>query len=125
MKKLFFILAVIAAATVTVVSCKKQEDPAITKIKNDCVGTWQGTIGDKTIDVTFTSAGKISCTPNNFSASITKWYMKGNNVCIDLDNDSSMSVIINVVGVNMTLSTNNAILSQNLPGTLINKKALK
>ena len=125
MKKLFVLLAVIAVAAVTVSSCKKSEDPAITNIKKACVGTWVGEISGTEIEVTFTSAGKISCTPNNFAATITNWYMNGKNVCIDLDNDTAKSLIIDVKGTNMYLTTNNAVLSQNLPSYLVNKNALK
>ena len=113
MKKNIVILAVIAAAAMTAISCQKQEDPAITNIKKACVGTWVGEIDGDEIEVTFTSAGKITCTPNNFSATITNWHMNGKNVCIDIK------------GTNMYLTTNNAVLSKNLPGYLINKKALK
>ena len=125
MKKLFVLLAVIAVAAVTVSSCKKAEDPAITNIKNACVGTWVGEIDGNEIEVTFTSAGKITCTPNNFAATITNWYMSGKNVCIDLDNDTAKSLIIDVKGTNMYLITNNAVLSKNLPSYLVNKNALK
>ncbi len=125
MKKLFVILAVIAVAALTATSCKKQEDPAITNIKKACVGTWVGEINDVEIEVTFTSAGKITCTPNNFTATITDWFMKGNNVCIELDNNAAKTVIIDVKGTNMYLTTNDAILSKNLPGQLVNKNALK
>jgi len=125
MKKIFVILAVIAAATLTATSCKKQEDPAITNIKKACVGTWKGDIDDVEIKVTFTADGKISCTPNNFSATITNWYMSGKNVCVELDNNAAKSMIIDVKGTNMYLTTNNAELSKNLPGTLVNEKAFK
>lgn len=125
MKKLFVILAVIAAAALTAISCNKQEDPAITSIKKACVGTWVGEIGENEIEVTFTAAGNITCSPNNFAAVITDWFMKGNNVCIELDNNAAKTVIIDVKGTNMTLTTNDAILSANLPGTLVNKNALK
>lgn len=125
MKKLFVILAVIAVAALTATSCKKQEDPAITNIKKACVGSWIGEINDVEIEVTFTSAGKITCTPNNFAATITDWFMSGKNVCIELDNNASKTVIIDVKGTNMYLTTNDAILSKNLPGYLVNKNALK
>ena len=125
MKKLFVILAVIAVAALTAASCKKQEDPAITNIKKACVGSWIGEIGDAEIEVTFTAAGKITCTPNNFAATITNWFMNGKNVCIELDNNTAKTVIIDVKGTNMYLTTNDAILSQNLPGYLVNKNALK
>jgi len=124
MKKLFVILAVIAVAALTVTSCKKDEDPAITAMKKACVGTWEGKIGDKTVDVTFTSEGKISTT-GNFSATITRWHMNGKNVCFDLDNDSAKSAIIDVKGTNMYLTTNNADLSKKLPSSLVNKNALQ
>lgn len=125
MKKIFVILAVIAVAALTASSCKKQEDPAITNIKKACVGTWIGDIGDVETEVTFTAAGKISCTPNNFAATITNWFMNGKNVCIELDNNASKTVIIDVKGTNMYLTTNDAILSKNLPGQLVNKNAFK
>jgi hypothetical protein len=125
MKKVLVLLTAIAVAAITVASCKKAEDPAIINIKDACVGTWVGSIGETEIEVTFTSAGKISCTPNNFSATITKWYMSGKNVCVELDNSTAKSMIIDVKGTNMYLTTNNAELSKNLPGTLVNKKALK
>ena len=63
MKKNIVILAVIAAAAMTAISCQKQEDPAITNIKKACVGTWVGEIDGDEIEVTFTSAGKITCSP--------------------------------------------------------------
>lgn len=125
MKKIFVILAVIAVAALTASSCKKQEDPAITNIKKACVGTWIGDIDDDEIEVTFTAAGKITCTPNNFAATITEWFMNGKNVCIELDNNAAKTVIIDVKGTNMYLTTNDAILSKNLPGELVNKNALK
>lgn len=125
MKKIIVILAVIAAAALTATSCKKQEDPAITAIKNACVGTWIGEIGENQIEVTITAAGSITCSPNNFAAFITDWFMKGKDVCIELDNNAAKTVIIDVKGTNMYLTTNDAILSANLPGTLVNKNALK
>lgn len=118
MKKLFAIVAVIAAAAVCVISCNKQpEDPAITSVKNGCVGDWKGTVGGNEVIVTFTAAGKITTT-GNFSATITNWYMKNGSVCVDLDNSSAKSMMIAVNGVNMTITSNSAEINAALPGSL-------
>ena len=114
MKKLFVILAVIAVAALTVTSCKKDEDPAISKVKKECVGTWAGTLSGNTVNVVITSAFKITC--GNFEASITNWYMKNGSVCVDLNNGKSMMISTN--GNQMTITSNDAAISSSLPSSL-------
>ena len=125
MKKLFVIIAIIAAAAVCAISCNKQDptvDPDIAKVQSGCVGNWKGTIGDKEITVTFSADGKITTT-GNFSATITKWYKKNGSVCVDLDNDSAKSMMIAVNGVNMTITSNSADINAAIPSSL--KKMLQ
>lgn len=125
MKKLFVIVAIIAAAAVCAISCKKSDptvDPDIAKVKTGCVGDWKGTIGDKDVTVTFTADGKITTT-GNFSATITNWYKKNGSVAVDLDNSSAKSMMIQISGVNMTITSNNAEINAAIPSSL--KKLLK
>lgn len=107
MKKLLLLAAFIAVAAVAVVSCKKQEDPAVTSAKSAIVGTWRGSLLGEDIIVTISSDYKISGT-NNYSAQITKWYMDNGKVKVELDNSSALGMIVEINGVKMKLTYNSS-----------------
>jgi len=117
MKKLFVFIAIIAVAAMAAVSCNKQEDPAITKVKVACIGDWEGEVGEDWVTVTFSPTFKIT-TDGNFTAQITGWTVKSGTVWAELDNDAAKTVAIEISGVKMKLTTNNAELAKVLPTEL-------
>lgn len=89
----------------TVVSCNKQEDPAIVSAKAAIVGTWRGPLLGEDVTVTISPDFKISAT-NNYTAQITKWYMDNGKVKVELNNSSALGMIVDITGVKMKLTYN-------------------
>lgn len=117
MKKIFVIIAVVAVAVMSAVSCKKAEDPAITSVKAGCVGDWTGEIESKTVTVTFSPSFKITTT-GNFEAQITNWSVKSGSVWVELDNSPAKVMAIQINGVNMKVTTESADLKAVIPSSM-------
>lgn len=107
MKKLLLLAAFIAVAAVAVVSCNKQDDPAVVSAKAAIVGTWEGPLLGEVVSVTISPDFKISST-NNYTAQITKWYMDNGKVKVELNNSSALGMIVDITGVKMKLIYNSA-----------------
>lgn len=90
-----------------VVSCNKQDDPAVVSAKAAIVGTWEGPLLGEVVSVTISPDFKISST-NNYTAQITKWYMDNGKVKVELNNSSALGMIVEINGVKMKLTYNSA-----------------
>ena len=116
MKRLIIILAIMAAAVVTVVSCHKQtpEELAIEQVQKGCIGNWTGTLLGTKVDVTITSDFKITTT-NNFSAKIVNWYYHSGAVWAELNDPNHSAMAITITGVKMQITSNSLDIIAALP----------
>lgn len=122
MKKILMILAVVAVAVFTSVSCKKTDPQGdeVARVKAAAMGDWTGTLsilaGGGEVTVTFTET-KITTT-GDLTVNITRWYAIDKDVYVKLDDEMKTDMKIEVNGAQMNLAGNSTFFLMNFPSTL-------
>ncbi len=133
MKKIFGfgMMCLMALTMMAFVSCDKDEKKEsdkdkMARIQKECVGVWEGYIGEEFVSVAFGPNNELG-NSKGLSTKITEWNTYNGKVFfIFNDNeDYSNSLVIDVDGDNMTLKGDSQFIKANFPEKLTKAQGVK
>lgn len=133
MKKIFgfSMMCLMALTMLAFVSCDKDEKKEsdkdkMARIQKECVGVWEGKIGEEFVSVAFGPNNELG-NSKGLSTRITEWNTYQGKVFFIFDDYDgySTSLVIDVDGDNMTLQGNSDFIKTNFPEKLTRAQGAK
>ena len=128
---LFFMMCLMALTMLAFVSCDKDEKKEsdkdkMARIQKECVGVWEGKIGEEFVSVAFGPNNELG-NSKGLSTRITEWNTYQGKVFFIFDDYDgySTSLVIDVDGDNMTLQGNSDFIKANFPEKLTRAQGAK